>query len=220
MHRFYLIIYVLAVMTVGVSLTACQKEEGFTLTDEKSDGEGSLLADEESDAEAQDQAFRQTEATELYVFVCGQVANPGVYCLPDGSRICDAVDMAGGCLESADIDVVNQAERLTDGAKVYIPAMGEELDSDMTGISGIGTASEGSDLSAGTSSAANAGKLNLNTATREELLTLPGIGETKADAILEYRDSHGSFTSIEEIMNIAGIKEGVFSNIEEYITVE
>lgn len=139
---------------------------------------------------------------ELYVFVCGQVRNPGVYCVPAGSRICDAISAAGGCLETADDCVVNQAERLQDGDKVYIPGVGEALDipEEETKVQD--------------------GLIHLNRATKEELMTLPGIGESKAQQILAYREEHGGFSSIEELMNISGIKEGVFHSIEDYITVE
>lgn len=139
---------------------------------------------------------------ELYVFVCGQVRNPGVYCVPAGSRICDAISAAGGCLETADDCIVNQAERLEDGDKVYIPAVGEEWDL-------IDEETKEED-----------GLIHLNRATKEELMTLPGIGESKAEQILAYREEHGVFSSIEELMNISGIKEGVFHGIEDYITVE
>lgn len=238
MHRFYLIINIIAVIIASISLTACRTEDTFLLTDADSATEDATEYEEnpevteyewtgstDTDLIAADSigndSLERTETTEIYVFVCGQVVNPGVYRLPEGSRICDAIDMAGGCLETADINVVNQAERLTDGAKIYIPAPGEELSSGVAGVSDFGTASSvNSDLQADSSDGMCAGKLNLNTATREELLMLPGIGETKADAILEYRDSHGSFTSIEELMNIAGIKQGVFDNVKEYITVE
>ncbi len=240
MHRFYLVMNVIMALIVCIGLTACQTEDTFLLTDMDSVTEDTSeyednpeIAESESKADESPEAdlmpaeyigndiLERTETAEIYVFICGQVENPGVYCLPEGSRICDAVEMAGGCLDTADINAVNQAERLTDGAKIYIPAIGEEPDSGMAGASGLGASeSENSDLLADSQSGMNSGKLNINLATREELMTLPGIGETKADAILEYRDSHGSFTSIEELMNIAGIKEGVFNKIEEYIMVE
>lgn len=232
MHRFFWIIYIVMLTAVALSLTACQKEDRFTLNDMESEQAALSDTDSEADASAECDVLTEAEASverdvlteaeaaDVYVFVCGQVVNPGVYCLPKGSRICDAVDMAGGCLETADIHVVNQAECLTDGEKIYIPALGEECPSDTAGASGSGMAAGSSGVRTDGMSGAGTGRLNLNTATREELLQLPGIGETKADAILEYRESRGSFTSIEELMNIAGIKEGVFSKIKEYITVE
>lgn len=138
---------------------------------------------------------------ECYVFICGQIQNPGVYRMNPGSRICDVIDAAGGCLETADICAVNQAERLTDGCKIYIPALGE--------IPVVLEETEASD-----------GLVHLNRATREELMTLPGIGEAKAEQILAYREEHGGFSTIDELMNISGIKEGVFNRIQDYITVE
>ena len=145
----------------------------------------------------------ETEATQICVYVCGQVQAPGVYYLDAGSRICDAVSAAGGCLDTADTCAVNQAERLVDGSRIYIPQEGE------TAVS----------ISTGDIPQAD-GLVHLNRADKETLMTLPGIGETKADAILEYRDSHGGFTKKEELMDIPGIKDGVFRKIEDYITVE
>jgi len=145
----------------------------------------------------------ETEATQICVYVCGQVQAPGVYYLDAGSRICDAVSAAGGCLDTADTCAVNQAERLVDGSRIYIPQEGE------TAVS----------ISMGDMEQAD-GLVHLNRADKETLMTLPGIGETKADAILEYRDSHGGFTKKEELMDIPGIKDGVFRKIEDYITVE
>lgn len=145
----------------------------------------------------------ETEASQICVYVCGQVQAPGVYYLDAGSRICDAVSAAGGCLDTADTCAVNQAERLVDGSRIYIPQEGE------TAVS----------ISMGDMEQAD-GLVHLNRADKETLMTLPGIGETKADAILEYRDSHGGFTKKEELMDIPGIKDGVFRKIEDYITVE
>lgn len=131
------------------------------------------------------------------VHVCGAVKSPGVYELPVGSRICHAVELAGGFRKKADSAGLNQAELLVDGMQIYVPTKAESK-----------AAEDG-----------QSAKVNLNTASREELMTLTGIGEAKADAILAYRDKHGRFQKIEDIMNISGIKEGMFAKIEDDITV-
>lgn len=135
--------------------------------------------------------------TEIYVFVCGAVKNPGVYAMSEGERVVEAINAAGGFLENAAKDVWNQAEILQDEMKIYIPTI-EEIEKQ---------------------SEVGAGKLNINTASKEDLMGLPGVGEAKAKQIISYRESHGMFKSIEEIMSISGIKEGLFEKIKEYITV-
>lgn len=142
------------------------------------------------------------EPSEICVFVCGQVKNPGVYRLEAGSRVCDAIEKAGGCLDTADMWAVNQAEILTDESRIYIPEPGEDI-----------SAEEGNP-------SVQDGRISLNHAGKEELMTLPGIGEAKADSILEYRELNGGFKTIEELMNIPGIKEGIFQKIQDCVMVE
>lgn len=138
------------------------------------------------------------------VHICGAVRNPGVYSLPSGSRIYEAIAKAGGLSAEACQDSVNQAETITDGQMIRIPteeeaAMQEEPpQADQTGQDG---------------------RINLNTADADALMTLPGIGASKAKSILAYREAQGGFSSIEDIMNITGIKEGVYTKIKDYITV-
>ena len=133
----------------------------------------------------------------IFVFVCGAVANAGVYELPAESRVFEAVQMAGGFSEKAATAQINQAEMLEDGIRLYIPTMDEMMN-------------EQSEKD---------GKVNINTATKEELMTLPGVGEAKATLIIEYREEHGRFQMIDDIMNISGIKEGLFGKIKDYIKV-
>jgi competence protein ComEA len=137
------------------------------------------------------------------VYICGAVQNPGVYELMAGSRIYEAINMAGGLLEHASEDSINQAEELVDGQMIKILTKEEAKDQ----------------ASAQTEQKESDGRVNLNTADADELMSLPGIGEAKAMSILSYREERGSFSSIEDIMNITGIKEGVYSKIKDYITV-
>lgn len=143
-----------------------------------------------------------TAAPELAaVHVCGAVVSPGVYELPKSSRVWDALEAAGGFLESASTDYLNLAEVIADGQKIYVPTCEEAT------------------MCMEMEEEEESGKVNINRASKELLMTLPGIGETKAESILAYRNEHGSFSSIEEIMEIPGIKEAVFSKIKDYITV-
>lgn len=142
----------------------------------------------------------------LFVYVCGAVHAPGVYELPAGARVYEAIAAAGGVTGDAAAEYVNQARMIEDGERVYIPTeseaeQGTGLFSEETQAGGSGT------------------KVNINTAGLEELMTLTGIGESKASSIISYREVHGRFHSIEDLMQIEGIKEGVFNKIKDDITV-
>ncbi len=143
------------------------------------------------------QETAQEVSSDIYVYVCGAVQREGVYRLPTGSRIYEAVEMAGGFREDAATSEVNQAEVLQDEARVYVPTFADVI-----------SAKENGD-----------GKINLNQATKEELMTLPGVGEAKADSIIQYRNENGGFHNIEEIMEISGIKEGLFEKIKHLIKI-
>lgn len=136
-----------------------------------------------------------------FVQITGEVANPGVYEIEAGMRLFQVVEIAGGLTENAASDFINQAEEVKDGQNIHIASLEEYSES-------LENEEEKDD-----------GKVNINTASKESLMTLPGIGEAKANLILDYRDSHGSFTSIEGLMEISGIKEGIFNKIKDSITV-
>ncbi len=133
----------------------------------------------------------------IYVHVCGAVKNPGVYGFASGSRVYEAIEEAGGFTEEAAASQVNQAQTLEDEMRLYIPRIDE-------------TESQAE---------AGSGKVNLNTASEEQLMTLPGIGEAKAKSIIAYREKHGAFQKIEDVMEISGIKEALFQKIQDFITV-
>lgn len=145
------------------------------------------------------------------VHVCGAVQSPGVYTLAEGSRIYEAVAAAGGLLPEADEAYLNQASCVTDGEQIYVPTQQEVLEQSVT-LMRSGQQTESGSVSQDT-------KVNLNTATKEQLCTLPGIGESKAESILSYRDAHGAYGQIEDIMNVEGIKDGLFQKIKDRITV-
>jgi len=143
------------------------------------------------------------------VQVSGAVNFPGVYTLPAGSRIEAAIQVAGGYTQNADKDLINQALLLSDGQMVYIPQQGEEnpISSKSQEIGSFqGTASDS--------------VININTATVAELEELPGIGETKAQAIVIYREKNGFFSRIEDLLNVPGIGTGIFDQIKTLITIQ
>ncbi len=144
------------------------------------------------------------EVYEIMVHISGQVYNPGIVVLESGSRLIDAVELAGGLKKDADLDKINLAKKLIDEEKIYIPKIGEEYIEEVfeSGDSGNST-----------------GKVNINTCTKEELMTLPGIGEVLADRIINYRKDN-KFKAIEDIMNVSGIGEKRYEAIKDFIIVK
>lgn len=141
----------------------------------------------------------KTKEQQLIVHVCGAVVNPGVYTMKPEERVYQAILAAGGTLPEAAADGLNQAGTLEDGMQLYVPYQGEAT-----------VSTEESSRETG---------VNINVATKEELMTLPGIGESKAEAIIAYRQEHGDFQRIEDLTNISGIKSGVYEKIKEQIRI-
>ena len=180
-------------------------------------GEEAVVTGAEAAGAEEGQQVAVTEAVEdapIYVYVCGAVANAGVVSLPAGSRVFEALEAAGGLTEEADTRTLNQAAFLEDGEQITVLTREEAAETDVTDTD---PAADRADT-AGTSSG-DSGKVNLNTATAEELQSLPGIGQAKAAAILSYRETYGAFASIEELMNISGIKEKTFQQLQDLIEV-
>lgn len=171
----------------------------------------------------------------IYVHVCGAVENPDVYELPAHSRVYEAVQAAGGFTEEADCSYVNQAQKLSDGVKLVIPTLeqtqaiaSEGNNSDVVGIIGmqesggeqeLSSSSADADAGAGQSGTSDV-RININTASEAELCNIPGIGAVRAAAIVAYRQEKGGFASVEDIMNVSGIKEGTYDKIKDSIKVD
>jgi len=223
--------------------------------DSQSDAGNALQGEEESLLEASDALTAQSalvqgedenttdfsqaaeiEAT-LCVYICGAIENPGVYEMPQGSRVFELVNRAGGLSQGAAADYINQADCLADAQRVYIPTVKEIEDGSAAGkAAGVsvlqnGTGSAGTLGGAGAqgSSGAQGGtqgsagsivdKVNINTADAAGLQTINGIGASRAADIVAYREANGPFSSIEDIMKVSGIKEGLFAKIRDSITV-
>ena len=139
----------------------------------------------------------------VVIHVAGWVRRPGVYELPVGSRVIDAIELAGGPREGADLSALNLAAVLSDAQQVLVPKRGPP----------------GSEPGSGGSGGSDGGLINLNTATLAQLETLPGIGPVLAQKILDYRTEHGSFTRIEDLMNVSGIGEARFAELKDKVTV-
>lgn len=155
------------------------------------------------------------ENKKIIIHISGQVNNEGVYELEEGSRIIDAINKAGGVTETADTSQINLAEKIEDGAKIYVPAKGEE--SVETNSQEGKTTKNTKNISQDKETKSK--KININTATEEELDTLPGIGQATAQKIIEYRKENGKFSKIEDIKDVSGIGDSKFEKIKDLIEV-
>lgn len=176
-------------MLVCLTASCGNKDAGFSQT--SGDGFSELQAETGSE-----------DTGTIYAYICGAVKHPGVYPLPEGSRVYELAEKAGGMTKKADGTAVNLAEELTDGQKIEIPSINSEK-------AGSNTEASGS----------SEGLVNLNTASAQDLMALSGIGQSKADGIIAYRTEHGSFQKTSDIMKVDGIKEGTYNKIKNEITV-
>ncbi|MCR5283926.1 MAG: ComEA family DNA-binding protein [Lachnospiraceae bacterium] len=195
----------------GIGAETVQKDAAMTTAETTETPEASEVTGNTDTSDAQGQA--------VYVQVCGAVAKPGVYRLSAGARVFEAVTLAGGLLDDAAPDAVNQAQKVTDGELIRIPTQTEweqiceEGGADRLSQDGAGTG----DVDPGSGS--GEGLVDLNTADAALLMTLPGIGESKAEDIIRYRESNGPFNSIEDVKKVSGIKDGLFQKIKDKIRV-
>ena len=183
----FAVLAVVCVLAVGIAYVLSDKRESV--------GNAPSFYEEETTIR---DVVESNELEKIYVYVCGQVNNPGVVCLPVDARVYQAIEAAGGLTNEASEGLINHAELLADGQMVYVPMEGEEYT----------IAVSESDQ-----------KVNINTASKDSLMTLPGIGESRAQDIIDYRESSGGFQTIEDIMQVSGIKEAAFDKIKDYIKV-
>lgn len=221
-------------------LSGCtKKEELLLLSGETTAGEeafekdfseeiGETVSAPSQEANGEDEPTQPESVSEpelLCVHVCGAVMRPGVYELPAGCRVYEAVREAGGFAENANQNYVNQAQTLRDGVKLVIPtkeeveAFSADGDDSTRALAGIVDESAW-EIETGESGTASDGRININTASEAELCNIPGIGGTRAAAIVTYRESNGSFQKPEDIMKVSGIKEGLYEKIKDSIRVD
>ena len=189
--KYYTVVAGLCVMIAG-ALFLCGRSEAVL----GRDGVVITLETERQGGSTEPEVSREPDLT---VHVCGAVRNEGVYKLPPGSRIEDAVNAAGGFLPTADRDYCNLARLVEDGQQIRVPTRAEAeslREQEREHDSGL---------------------ININTATEAELMTLPGIGQTRAQAIIAWREKNGGFKTIEDIMKVSGIKESAFLKIKDRI---
>ena len=229
------IIFVILCMLMCVC-QGCSDEEVMEIISEEGNKEqfsdNEQISDNAIDV-AKDTGVENTEKTEnietndsqsFVVYVSGYVNNPGVYELSAGSRVIDAIDAAGGYSKEAYDNYLNLASLIADGQMIYVPSEEEvESGSIERGVasgadgSGVGGVTGGNGGGNGGNSSDSGTLVNINQASKEELMTLPGIGESKADKIIAYREENGRFSTPEGIMEISGIKDGLYNKIKDKI---
>ena len=223
------IIFVILCMLMCVC-QGCSDEEVMEIISEEADKEENADDSIEEDSGALADNTEKTENIEtndsqsFVVYVSGYVNNPGVYELSAGSRVIDAIDAAGGYSKEAYENYLNLASLIADGQMIYVPSEEEvESGSIERGVasgadgSGVGGVTGGNGGGNGGNSSGSGALVNINQASKEELMTLPGIGESKADKIIAYREANGRFNSPEGIMEISGIKDGLYNKIKDKI---
>ena len=188
---------------------------GFSLF-KSSNTQVDAVLDASETAEASDEytADRSLSDGTIFVDIGGAVKNPMLAELPDGSRVDDAIQAAGGLKQEADMSSINRAEFLLDGQKIYIPSLAMDEDGNI-----IEAAPSAGAADASGSSGTVSGKVNINTAGSEQLQTLNGVGPATAQKIIDYRQSNGSFSSVEDIKNVSGIGDKTFEKLKDSITI-
>jgi competence protein ComEA len=169
----------------------------------------SVIPDSEQEAVVQSTDSAIAEGGTIMVDVAGAVLKPSVVELPQGSRVFEAVEKAGGLTTEADTRAINQAEILTDGQKIYIPTKQEIKESGSSGGYSVNA----------DSITGQSGLININTADSASLQAIPGVGPATADKIIGYRNENGKFKKIEDIKNVSGIGDKTFEKMKKKITV-
>lgn len=192
------------------SVTEAQQNEETPVTD------STQISEENStQTEPDTQSVQKVQSEKCFVYICGAVRSPGVYEVGQNARIYEVVEAAGGLTAEAAAESVNQAREIVDGEMIRILTREEAAG---TGLEETGE-QPGTGTDCKTAEEAD-GRIDLNLATAAELMTLSGIGQSKADSIIRYREKNGSFSSVEEIKQVEGIKEGVYNRIKDHIKVK
>lgn len=205
-------ICIILLVTAGCFLYKKQSDSSKQISTLEAVSEQDLSA---SGKGSSSQISQSTSATsspatpECAVYIAGAVKKPGLYRYYGQARISDAIDAVGGFTKNAAKDAVNLAQILQDGEQITVPTKKEYAKSKQKEYQ----------ADTGDKNSASSALININTASSEDLMTLPGVGQAKANLIIEYRTQNGSFSSKEDLMKISGIKEGVYNKIKDLITI-
>lgn len=199
-------VYICITMIIVLTLVGCGGASQVYL---ESSSQETVASEQVAIEETETETDTKESDSLCYVYVCGAVEQPGVYLLQSGDRVYEAITLAGGLTEDAAGNALNQAEPVSDGQMIQVPTKEEAAFSD------AGESAQEPDRMQ-----TEDGKININTASAEMLMTLPGVGQSKAESIIAYREEKGTFSSIEAIKNVNGIKDGVYNQIKDKITVD
>lgn len=199
-----LILRVIVIIFVCFFITACEENTEVSLSDE-----AAVSASDQKES-IQEETAKDDTSGQIVVYVNGAVKRPGVYTLKPGDRVYQAVDMAGGMTSKAKKDALNLAETVIDAQNIYI----------MTKKEYKNRKAENWDVHDEQESSAHTDLVNINSADAAGLTKLPGIGQSKAAAIIAYREENGLFSSKEDIKNVSGIGDATYANIEDLITIK
>ena len=214
------LITIIAIIILGIAYYAytSKANEEFNVEKQKLEISESNNENKNGENETQDESLEK-----IIVHISGAVNNEGIVELEEKSRVADAIEKAGGVTENAYMKDINLATKLEDGMKIYIPTKEEaELEKSNGNIGGVVTNPEnGKSTNIGESVAVKETnkKVNINTATKGELDTLPGVGESTANKIISYREENGKFNSIEEITEVSGIGDSKYEQIKDLIEI-
>ena len=214
MKKIILILLGISIILIGVIFVLyknyyTRNEEVIDIFKDKED---EVVVEEESE-------ILKEEEEKIVVDIKGMVANPGVYEVSSSSRVNDVIELAGGLLENADTSLINLAKIVSDEMTIIIYSNEEVLLKYKEEVCVCDCPLISNDACIESGSEDSGALVNINTASKEELMTVSGIGEAKAESIIKYREDNGSFSAIEDIMNVSGIGESLFEKIKDYITV-
>ena len=195
-------------LALSIHLSGCGRSQPTLVTSTDISDDNNTDSSQDINAEAASVSDNHSEY--VYVYISGAVVAPGVYELTSGSRLYEAIELAGGFCPDAKEDYLNLAACVEDGVQYVVPTKSEAA---LLQQENIGQ-------SAMVSHYDTEGRLNINVATKDELMELPGIGATRADAILAYRDTGNIFDNPEDIMKVSGIKDSVYGSVKDYIVTK
>ena len=211
-------VYFIMVLVIIFMLSSCKRGDGENPSGhlelellELQEGEGDGGASKESHLES----LEQEREPSIFVHVAGAIHQPGVVELKGNKRVFEAIDLAGGLREDAAINYINLARVVEDGERIYVPNL-EEIEELKSGLVDPNLFLEKFDSN---SSLESSGKVNINQAGINELMTLTGIGPSKARSIIDYREQHGGFGSVEELLNVSGIGTSTYERIREHLVL-
>ena len=200
------IFLIISILLIVIYSRSKEENEIYDNFFELNNIENTVVEENENNVE-----INQINIEKIKVYITGEVNNPGVKELEVGARIEDAIMRAGGLTEFANINKVNLAYKLEDGQKIYIPNKNENIEEYVAEENGEGIVENNNK---------SVGKININTADIELFCKLPGVGESLARKIIDYRDENGKFKTVDDLKNVTGIGEKKFESLKEYIVVK